>query len=222
MSNGLNRFFFRAEYEEYKHPEQSAWAIMLRVVKENWVQMIGVNLLFVLCCVPVITIPAATAGLHRVMLDWIRGRWERPLTAFFEEFRIAFWRRAAVGLLLLLAPVSLSCYAWMLQKPSVAAGIFAAAALVVFCITSYFYPLLVLLDVPVLKNLKNACCMAALEWRTTLLMLLTAGVLDGLLAVLTAYTLPLFAFFLCAFQVLLCCCFFQAPFRKYFEKDSES
>ena len=193
MANGLNRFFFRAEYNELESPEQSSWAIMLRVVKENWVQMVGMNLLFVLCCLPVITIPAATAALHR----------------------------AFVGLLLLLAPVSLASYAWMLQKPSVAVGIFAAASLIVFCITSYFYPLLVLLDVPVLKNLKNACCMAALEWRTTLLMLLTAGVLDVLLAVLTAYALPLFVFFLCAFQVLLCCCFFHAPFHKYFENDPE-
>ena len=221
MSAGPTRFFFRAEYGEHTHPEQSAWAVLWRVMKENWVQMVGMNLLFLLCCVPVITIPAAAAGLHRVMLDRIRGRWERPLTAFFEEFRTAFCSRAAVGLLLLLAPVSLASYAWMLQKPSVAVGIFSAAALVVFCITSYFYPLLVLLDVPVLKNLKNACCMAVLEWRTTLAMLLTAGVLDVLLAVLTAYALPLFAFFLCAFQVLLCCCFFQAPFHKYFEKDSE-
>ena len=221
MSNGLNHFFFRAEYEEHENPERSSWAVMLRVVKENWVQMVGMNLLFVLCCVPVITIPAATVGLHRVMLDRVRGRWERPLTAFFAEFRTAFFSRAAIGLLLLLAPVSLASYAWMLRKPSVAVGIFAASALLVFCITSYFYPLLVLLDVPALKNLKNACCMAALEWRTTLAMLLTVGVLDVLLAVLTAYALPLFVFFLCAFQVLVCCCFFQAPFHKYFEKDSE-
>lgn len=69
MANGLNRFFFRAEYNELESPEQSSWAIMLRVVKENWVQMVGMNLLFVLCCLPVITIPAATAALHRVMLD---------------------------------------------------------------------------------------------------------------------------------------------------------
>lgn len=222
MANGLNHFFFRAEYEEHKHPEQSAWAVLWRVMKENWVQMIGLNLLFVLCCVPVVTVPAATAGLHRVMLGHIRGHWQRPVQAFFAEFRTAFCSRTAVGLLLLLAPVSLASYAWMLQKPSVAAGVFAAASLIVFCITSYFYPLLVLLDVSVLKNLKNACCMAALEWRTTLAMLLTAGVLDILLAVLTAYALPLFVFFLCAFQVLLCCCFFQAPFHKYFEKDSET
>lgn len=39
MANGLNRFFFRAEYNELESPEQSSWAIMLRVVKENWVQM---------------------------------------------------------------------------------------------------------------------------------------------------------------------------------------
>ena len=114
MANGLNRFFFRAEYNELESPEQSSWAIMLRVVKENWVQMVGMNLLFVLCCLPVITIPAATAALHRVMLDRVRGRWERPLTAFFAEFRTSFFTRAFVGLLLLLAPVSLASYAWML------------------------------------------------------------------------------------------------------------
>jgi len=88
-------------------------------------------------------------------------------------------------------------------------------------ICHYLYPLLVLLDVPPLANLKNACSMALLEWRTTLIMLGTAGVIDLAVLIFTLSALPLVILFLPAFNCLVCCAFFNGVFPKYFEKDPE-
>lgn len=215
--NKTGSFFFRKEYGELEHPEQSAWSVIWRVVKENWVRMIGLNVLYVLCCLPVVTIPAATAAMHRVLLNWVRDRHQSLWSAFFTEFRDHFLAKTGVGLLLLLVPVSLPLYPLMLQSRGGAVAVFVLTAILYFCVSSYFYPLVVLLDVPVWSNLKNAFAMAVAERQTTLLMLLTAGVIDALLFLLTAYAAPLFVLFLFAFNSLLCCAFFHAPFRKYFE-----
>lgn len=98
-------------------------------------------------------------------------------------------------------------------------AVFVICMILYFCITRYFYPLVVLMDVSLWSNFKNACIMAVLEWRTTLRMLATAGVLDLTLFVLTNYAAPLFIIFLCVFNTLVCCAFFNAAFAKYFEKE---
>ena len=43
----------------------SGWESVRLVLSQYWVRLIGLNLLYLLCCLPVITIPAATCGLHR-------------------------------------------------------------------------------------------------------------------------------------------------------------
>ena len=90
------------------------------------------------------------------------------------------------------------------------------SVLLYFCITKYFYPLLVLLDVDIWANFKNACIMAVVEWRTTLQLLITAGLLDLMLLLFTYQALPFYIIILCAFNCLLGCSFANQPFEKYF------
>ena len=42
----------------------SGWESVRLVLSQYWVRLIGLNLLYLLCCLPVITIPAATCALH--------------------------------------------------------------------------------------------------------------------------------------------------------------
>ena len=77
-------------------------------------------------------------------------------------------------------------------------------------------PLLVLLDVDIWANFKNACIMAVVEWRTTLQLLITAGLLDLMLLLFTYQALPFYIIILCAFNCLLGCSFVNQPFEKYF------
>ena len=164
----------------------SGWESVRLVLSQYWVRLIGLNLLYLLCCLPVITIPAATCGLHRVILNMVREtRYEGVFHGFFAEFRTHFLKRTVFGLLLLLAPASIACYPIIFGMEGSAVVITTTiSVLLYFCITKYFYPLLVLLDVDIWANFKNACIMAVVEWRTTLQLLITAGLLDLMLLLL--------------------------------------
>lgn len=196
----------------------SGWESVRLVLSQYWVRLIGLNLLYLLCCLPVITIPAATCGLHRVILNMVREtRYEGVFHGFFAEFRTHFLKRTVFGLLLLLAPASIACYPIIFGMEGSAVVITTTiSVLLYFCITKYFYPLLVLLDVDIWANFKNACIMAVVEWRTTLQLLITAGLLDMMLLLFTYQALPFYIIILCAFNCLLGCSFVNQPFEKYF------
>ena len=218
MSDNIRDFFIKSRKED-EAARYTGWELVSTVTSQFWVRMIGLNLLYLLCCLPVVTIPASTCAMTRVVLNLVREKGTDIVAPFFAEFRHDFWKRTGFGLLLLIAPLSLSAYPLMLGSKGGFVAVFVICMILYFCITRYFYPLVVLMDVPLWSNFKNACIMSVLEWRTTLRMLATAGVLDLTLFVLTSYAAPLFIIFLCVFNTLVCCAFFNAAFAKYFEKE---
>ena len=158
--------------------------------------------------------------MHRVLLNWVRETsYDGILPAFFREFKTHFWKRTVFGLLFLLAPFSLSYYPMLFGMEGGTLAVMILTLVAYFCISKYFYPLVVLLDVGLWQNFRNACSMAILEWRTTLRLLLSAGILDLMLLVLTNYALPFYIIILCSFNCLLGCAFVNYPFMKYFEPD---
>lgn len=213
------RFFSdKPPKEDAKAVKDYGWERVGYVLKQHWVKLIGLNLLYLLCCLPVVTIPGATCAMHRVILNLVReNSYESMLPAFFREFRVNFWKRTLFGLLLIVAPVSLSWYPAALGMEGGSAAVLVLGAVLYFCISKYFYPLLVLLDVSVWENFKNACIMAVVEWRTTLQLLGTAGLIDLMLLLFTYQAVPLYIIILCAFNCLLGCAFVNQPFQKYFE-----
>ncbi len=61
------------------------------------------NLVFLLCCVPIVTIGAAVTALDTVCFRLCRGTEGRTLSLFFRSFRQSFRRATPLWLLLLLA-----------------------------------------------------------------------------------------------------------------------
>lgn len=217
----LRDVFLRKPNQDAKAVKEYGWERVHLVLTEGWVRLIGLNLLYLLCCLPIVTIPAATCGMHRVVLNWVREKsYESMVPAFFREFKTNFWKRTVFGLLLLLAPFSLSYYPMLFGMEGGTVAVMGISLVLYFCISKYFYPLVVLLDVGLWENFKNACIMAVLEWRTTLRLLITAGLLDLLLLLMTYYAVPFYIIILCSFNCLLGCAFMNHPFMKYFEPDS--
>lgn len=216
----LRDLFFKSKNQDAKVVKEYGWERVQLVLTEGWVKLIGLNLLYLICCVPVFTIPAATCAMHRVLLNWVRETsYDAMVPAFFREFRVNFLRRTAFGLLLLIAPYSLSYYPMLFGYEGGTVAVMGISLVLYFCITKYFYPLVVLLDVSLWQNFKNACILAIVEWRTTVQLLITAGVLDLMLLVLTNYALPFYIIILCAFNCLLGCAFVNYPFMKHFEPE---
>ena len=69
----------------------------------EWWTLIELNLLYALCCLPVVTIPAAQVAMTRICVTMIEDRNVYLLRDFRETFVQRFWRATAFGALALLA-----------------------------------------------------------------------------------------------------------------------
>lgn len=73
---------------------------------ENLLTLTGLNLLFLLLCLPVITIPASTAALARSCQDILLGV-GHPFRSFFHSFRKNLWAAVPAGVVLAGVPAGL-------------------------------------------------------------------------------------------------------------------
>ncbi len=118
------------------------------------------NFVFLLCCLPVVTIGAAVTALDTVAFRIARGTEGRILALFFRSFRQSFRRATALWLLLLLAGVvavldlriftALGGWLRLLRVP------FILLLLMTFFTAGFAFPLLSQFENGVTGTLKNA------------------------------------------------------------------
>ena len=105
-----------------------------------------VNLLIMVCSLPVVTAGAAIAAGHGTLLEMVREEGSRTVATFFRHFRSS-WRTATVGWLLLLAVGAVLVWEyWALGRWDGGAAFAAQAAVVAGLIlvglwAAWFFPL---------------------------------------------------------------------------------
>ncbi|MEU1971913.1 YesL family protein [Microbacterium sp. NPDC019599] len=102
----------------------------------TFLSFVALNVVYVVACLPVVTIGAATAALYEVMIRFADEESGRPLKDWFPAFRANFVRATLVSLWLL-PPVVLLAFAgvfWM-SNTSMISG---AAAIVALIGAAYF------------------------------------------------------------------------------------
>ena len=78
-------------------PPKGGTARYFFLLKNYWWKLIGLNLIYTVFCIPMFTIPAATAGLMRVLTElWTKGYsffWDDFIDEFRQEFpmRMLLW-----------------------------------------------------------------------------------------------------------------------------------
>lgn len=80
-------------------PRKTGPALLADVVAREWWMLIELNLLYVLCCLPLVTIPAAQVAATRIVVLMIEDRPVYLWRDFWEAFRQRFWRATALGAL---------------------------------------------------------------------------------------------------------------------------
>ncbi len=122
--------------------------------------LILLNLAFLLCCVPVLTIGAAAAALYTVAFRLVRGTEGRVLARFFSAFRQNLRRALPLWLLLLLAGAVAVLDIWIFAAFSGALRLveipFVLLLLLTLFTASYAFPLLSQFDNTVKGTLRNA------------------------------------------------------------------
>lgn len=134
------------------------------------------NFLMIICCIPVITVGAAYTGMHYVLLKMVRDREGYLVRGFFKSFVMNFRQATLMWLLMLLVimvyvgDILIFNFSGMVfPKPVIVAVL--AVAIVLLMMAVYVFPLQARFENPIKNTLKNAMILAFANLPKTLLML---------------------------------------------------
>jgi len=138
--------------------------------------LILLNWLFLLGCVPVVTAGASLTAMHRVVLQIIRGQETSVAHSFFSAFKSNF--KQATGMWLIFLALGGVLAADFMLGPQVLSGsawyvvLAAAAVLCVLWLMAWIYafPLQARYENPVARTLKNALVIAAANLPNTIIL----------------------------------------------------
>lgn len=137
--------------------------------------MILLNVLFLICCIPVVTAGASIAALHKMMQELIYETDSGTFKGFFRAFKANFKQATIVWIVMLLVILSMGCDAlliitffsgsesvkWMLI-------LLAVLAVLVCCVAAYMIPLLVRYQNTLREHLTNAAVLAIIKLPRTI------------------------------------------------------
>ncbi len=133
------------------------------------------NLLMIVCCIPIITVGASVTAMHYVILKMIRGEEGYLVRGFFKSFAANFKQATLIWLLMLVVIVVYVGDAFIFSysgiafpKPLVIAVI--AVGVILYLISMYVFPLLARFENTIRNTLRNAALMAVANLPKTILM----------------------------------------------------
>ena len=153
--------------------------------------LIIVNTLFLLCCLPVVTIGASVAALHKVSQAIILDEDNGTVKTFFRGFRDNFRQATALWLMMLLFAAAMVCN-WFLilgfaGGSALLKGIVLAFSAVVLILAVWMFPLMTRYSNSLRQHANNALILAVVKLPRTLgLVVLVA--LPGIVAAVSFQT----------------------------------
>ena len=143
------------------------------------------NLLFIICCIPVITVGAAGTALYYVTLKMAKDEEGYITKSYFKSFKDNFLQATAIWVLILVIVAILLTdlrianggnVAGIFNDPSVSSVVIVAVgvmAIVILMTLTYVFPLLAQFDNTVFNTVKNAFLISIRHLPYTFLMIVT-------------------------------------------------
>ncbi|MBC5733120.1 YesL family protein [Flavonifractor sp. DFI.6.63] len=191
-----------------------------QVVRNYWVDLILLNLAFLLGCIPVVTIPASLAALCSAVLRMQRAQDVHIFRDFFRDVRTRFLRSMLPGCI---APVGLALFFLGWNACMAAASgrgrlpLLAALLLwlyVVFAFSMYAVPLAAQLELPLRAVFRNALILLLARTWQNIAALLLVGACTLLLLLTSPFLLPLVLFTHFSLCALICMSFAEGGIRQ--------
>lgn len=203
-------------------PKKTGVRLFFDILWRECFELFKLNLLFVLFCIPVVTIPAAITAMSRVTVRMVRDENHFLWIDFWETFKKEFVP-ATLGGGLLAAAVVLSVIGTVFYSGGLSASplfmapvvVTLAVGLVALMASFAFFPMAALVDLPLGKLLKNAFL---LSFACLGKHLLAAAIFVAAMFFLFIYllwALPLILLFVCALLNLICTFLAYGGIEKY-------
>lgn len=134
------------------------------------------NFLMIVCCIPIITAGAAFTAMHYVLLKIVRGEEGYLVRGFFKSFRSNFKQATLIWLLMLLVVAVYVGDTWIfnysgLVFPKALIIAVVAVAILLLMAAVYVFPLLARFENSVKNTLKNAMLLTFANLPKTILMM---------------------------------------------------
>lgn len=161
--------------------------------------LMWLNVLTLICCIPVITIGPSLTALHYMALKIVRNEECYITKGFFKSFKENFWQGMLIGILMILVLFVLIGDFVLLRNPELEFSRFlqivitVIAVLFVFTIL-YVYPVLAKFSNTTWRTIKNAFLMSIMQFPKTLLMIVIWA-LPPLILWFSLRTLPIVTLF---------------------------
>lgn len=165
--------------------------------------MICLNVMWLICCIPIITIGASTTALYTVMLRMVKNEEGYIFRGFLKAFKSNFKQSTLIWLILLLLGI-----VWTVDFrvagviPGMAGivlrALFLTLGFVLLSVTIYIFPLTARYENSIKGTFKNALILTVAKLPYTFLMvaIVVAAVFASLWSAFTLlFSLPLWLFF---------------------------
>lgn len=177
------------------------------------------NVIMTICCLPIITIGASVTAMHYVMLKMVRNEEGYIVKDFFKSFKLNFKQATIIWLIMLvLIFVFVGDYFIVnysgIVFPQKMGLVLAVVAALVFIVSTYIFPVLSRFDNTIKNTIKNGCIMSIMAAPKAVLMALLT-VAPAVLALVTPAILPLVLLFGIALPGFLSAKLYSGTFRKF-------
>lgn len=138
--------------------------------------LVILNILWLVCCIPVVTIGASTTAMYHVIRHWQKDSVSSIMRDFFQSFKEDFKQATPVYLILLIPTVAVVMNAMLIFNPENSAAvpsyllvIWFISALILLFISSFVYPVMAFFADSIFKTLRNAMVLALANLPRTIL-----------------------------------------------------
>lgn len=165
--------------------------------------MICLNVMWLICCIPIITIGASTTALYTVMLRMVKNEEGYIFRGFLKAFKSNFKQSTLIWLILLLLGIVWTVDFRVAGVIPGMAGIvlrtlFLTLGFMLLSVTIYIFPLTARYENSIKGTFKNALILAVVKLPYTFLMaaIVAAAVIATMWSTFTLlFSLPLWLFF---------------------------
>lgn len=151
-------------------PDSPIMSFLARVA-----DLVILNVLWLLCCLPVVTAGASTTAMYHVVRHLQEESISSVTRDFFRSFKSDFRQATPVYLLLLIPAAAVVMNAWILSAqssdivPVYVRAIWMVSALMLTFVVSFVYPVMAYFDDTVWKTLRTAAVLAVAKLPRTVL-----------------------------------------------------
>ena len=181
--------------------------------------LLWLNILTFICCIPIVTIGASLTAMHYMALKMVRNEECYITRGFFKSFKENFRQATLIWLLLLLLfAVLLGDFYIMrnsgMEFPQVLQIVITAVGVLVLFTATFVFPVLAKFENTIYRTLKNALIMSILQFPKTIAMLILGIVVPIALYIFVPAATPVVFLFGLSVPAFLSALMYNKFFKK--------